>query len=377
MEFSCLKEDLTKAVQIVEKAVGTKSSLPIIGNILIETHENGLKLASNNLEIGIEVIIPATVIQEGKILAPSKTLGSIVAKLPDTTINFEVFENQIIKIKCGQSKFNIHGLPADEFILVNHLSSDDGLSMSASTLKDMIKQVSFSVSGDESKQVLNGVYFQFGYDTDGLDKFRMVATDGYRLALKTGLLDKGVNKPLSFIVPTKALSEIASIIQSGDDDVIQISYAADQVSFTYKNNYVVSRLIQGQFPDFNQVIPKASKTKIKINKRQFLDASERCAIIASSSANIVKLEISDAKLLMTAKTPDVGDFSELVDIEIEGENSTHISFNIRLLIDVLKTLTDDMITLNVSGTLSPGLIKPVENENYLYVIMPIRTTDNK
>ncbi|HAR63467.1 MAG: DNA polymerase III subunit beta [Candidatus Margulisiibacteriota bacterium] len=377
MEFSCQKEDLAKAVQIVEKAVGTKSTLPIIGNILIETTVNGIKLASNNLEIGIEVIIPATILSAGKILAPAKTLGSIVSKLPDAEVNIEIFDNQVIKINCGQSKFNIHGLAADEFLMLNKVTDGENITINAMHFKEMIRQVIFSVSLDESKHILNGVYFQFGYNPEQKEKFRMVSTDGYRLALKEGEIEQAVTNPINFVIPTKALNEVASIIQTNEEDNMVLNFSSDQVAFTYKNNYLVTRIIQGQFPDFNQVIPKSSLTKLLINRKNFLEAAERCSIIASSSANIIKLELSNNKLLITARTPDVGEFSELIDVDMSGDSETQISFNVRLLIDVLKIVSDEKVSLNFSGTLNPGVIKPEGKESYLYVIMPIRTTDNR
>jgi DNA polymerase III subunit beta len=373
MKISCLKDDLYKCVQIVEKSVGTKSSLPIMGNILIETLNDSIKLASNNLEIGMEVIIPAKIDKPGKTLVPAKTLLSIVSKLPNDSVEIEVFNNNLIKIICNQSKFNINCMPADEFLMLPKITEGEQIKINATLFKSLIKKVLFSVSLDESKHILNGVYFKFGADDDK-SKFTMVATDGYRLALANANLDTEISKESNFVIPTKALNEISNMITTDDD--ILITHQNDQVSFQYQNNYLVTRIIQGQFPDYNQVVPKSSNSVLTIERTLFLKAAERCAIIASSSANIVKLESDKSKLLISAKTPDVGEVSELINISIEGEENTQVSFNVRLLIDVLKTLESDKIDFSLSGAFSPGLIKEQGNNDYTYVIMPIKTTDN-
>lgn len=373
MNFSCFKEDLSKAVSIVERSVGSKNSLPVMGNILIETLENEIKLSANNLEIGMEVTIPARIETPGKVLAPAKTLGSIVSKLPNDEVTVEVMDNQVINISCNQSKFNIHGMEADEFLKLSYLSEGTTIEIDANNFKDMIKHVIFSVSNDESKHILNGVYFEFAWDDESKDKIRLVSTDGYRLALKEGTISNIISEKSTFVIPTKALNEISGVISGNDDEKIIIKVHNDQVSFAYKNNYLITRIIQGQFPDFNQVIPQSSASTIIINKKDLLSASERCAIIASTSANIIKLENDGTKLLISAKTPDVGEVSELIDVEVIGEDKATVSFNVKLIIDSLKIINDEKIELNLTGSYNPGLLKVNGRDDYKYVIMPIRT----
>lgn len=371
MKFKCVKDDLAKAIQIVEKAVAIRSTLPIIGNILIETTEKGLKLASNDLEMGIELVIDANIAQEGAILAPAKTLSSIVAKLPAGEVSFDVENNNNIKISCGRSRFSILGLSTEEFPMLNKLDAGVILNIEANMLKEMIKQTIIAVSLDESKHILNGVLVEVSKND-----IKFVATDGFRLAQRQSVL-KDINTSsdnISVIIPTKALQEVSRIIQQDElKDDIRIVISKEQAAFEFKNVYLITRLIQGQFPDYKQVIPKDDKAKVIISRRELLDAAERASIIASSNANIIKLEPKDEQLMISANTANIGNVQEIVDVEKTGTLDFTVAFNVRLMMDVLKNIDEDNIVFTLNSPSAPGVIMPKENKDYTYVLMPIRT----
>ncbi len=376
MEINCVKEDLSAGVTAVERIVLTRSTLPIIGNVLFEAMKDGLRLSANNLEMGLEVTIPAKVKQEGSILIPAKTLGGIVSKLPSESISIKASEKGVVRIAYKQSNVNINGLPSEEFPVLPKIKEAKTITIETRTFVDMVKQTVFSVSQSEDKYVLNGVLFETGKSSQEKDdsNIRLVATDGYRLA-KMGEKIGGNPEKNSVIVPAKALIEVSRILQGKERGELKISISNEQIAFKFKDVYMISRLIQGQFPDYKQVIPKSSEVKIEADTGLFLDAAERTAVIASGSSNIVKINTKDGKLHILANTPDVGSADEVVESQIKGEGKAPIAFNVRLLTDVLKVIDTDKISLEFSGPVNPGIIRPVNGADYLYIIMPIRTAD--
>ncbi|MBU0687064.1 MAG: DNA polymerase III subunit beta [Candidatus Margulisbacteria bacterium] len=377
MEFTISKDKLARGVQMVERVVSTKSTLPIIGNVLFEAQKGKLKLSANNLEMGMEVEVPAEVQKEGSILVPAKTLAGIVSKLPNTKISFKVNDRGLVKISYNESHLGIHGLPADEFPTLPKIKENKVFKVESGQFASMIAETIFSVSSSEDKYVLTGVLLEVGKSKTNGDSsnLRLVATDGYRLA-KRGEKVTGITAAheMSVIVPAKALGELNKVIAESSGD-LSIIISAEQIAFKYGDVYIVSRLIQGQFPDYKQVIPKKSKTTIISSTSLFLESAQRAAVIASSNANIIRLEIKDGKLHVIANTPDVGQVDEVLPVEIKGEEKAQVAFNVRLLMDVLKVLETEKVTLELSGPLNPGLLRPTEGSDYTYVVMPIRTQE--
>ncbi|MFA4967244.1 MAG: DNA polymerase III subunit beta [Candidatus Margulisiibacteriota bacterium] len=374
MEFIFDKQSLQSGVSIVERIVSTRSTLPIIGNILIEAQKTGVKLSANNLEMGIELNISAKVSKEGSILIPAKTLGGIVSKLPEGEVSFKLKDKGLINLAYKKSVFNIHGLPADEFPQLPKVKEAKTINIEAKTLSEMIEQTIFSASTSEEKFVLNGILVETGKSEGDSSNIRLIATDGYRLA-KRGEKIQGIDAALSAIIPAKAMGELLRMLQTGSGGSVKINASNDQISFKYKDAYLVSRLIQGQFPDYKQVIPKSSDIKILVETSALLQSAERAAVIASQSANIVRLEVKSGQLYISAQAPDVGSVEEVLEVEVKGKEKTSVAFNVRLLTDVLKVIDTEKIYLELGAALNPGQVKPKDGPDFTYIVMPIRTQE--
>lgn len=370
MRFSCQSQELQKGISIVEKAVSQRSSLPVLENIYFEITDNQLKLRGNNLEIGIEnTILINGDSQEGSILIKAKTISSIMSKLQEQALDVHVDESNKVIIKGHNVDFDIHGLKTEEYPVFPEVDRSDEFDVDVKTLQDLIKHTIFSVSFDETKQFLNGILME----KKGTS-FCFVSTDGYRLAKKDGQVS--ALQDFSIIVPYKAINELNKIIHSlSPDDKVTVSVSKTQVSFKTDQFLLVSRLIQGQFPDYTQVIPSETSLSFSVPRRLFLEASERASIIGSASNNVVRFQFEDQKLTMTANAKELGEFKEELPVSrLSGQDALSISFNIRLILDVVRVLADDDIRLSFNNELSPCKVEPIDQSDFTYIIMPIRTS---
>ncbi|MDD4178800.1 MAG: DNA polymerase III subunit beta [Candidatus Margulisbacteria bacterium] len=377
MEFSCEKRELQIGVATAEKIVATRSTLPILGNILFEAGKGGIKLSANNLEVGMELGVKANVNKEGSILLPAKTLSGIVSKLPETKVTFKLNENGTVRISYDQSHFSLHSLPPDEFPALGKIKDGKTFSVDPEIFISMVKQTIFAVSNSEDKYMLTGVLMEVGKSNipGETNNLRMVATDGYRLAKRGEKIEAKGDPAISAIIPAKALTELVKILEGKKKEELKVCVSADQISFRYEDIYMISRLIQGQFPDYKQVIPKKSSTRVTLDTRDFLRSAERAAVIASGSANVTSFEVKGESLHLTANTPDVGSVVEIIKAEVKGPERVRISFNIRLITDVLGAINSEKVMIEFGEGLSPGVIKPESGGEYLYIVMPIRTQE--
>jgi len=375
MQFNCHKNLLQKAIQLTEKGTSTKSTLPILSNLLFDLKDNKLTISSTNMEISIEKEILVNGIEDGSVLIHAKTISNIINKLPAAEVSIKVLENGTIEIKSKDINFNIHGLPPEEFPSIQKIQEGEPIVISKDKIKELIKQTIISVSIDESKNVLNGVLLEIS------DNFiKGVSTDGFRLSFKEYEFNNQNNSNIKIIIPTKALLELQGILSDIDSKDINLFYTSENISFVCEDFYLSTRIIKGQYPEYNQVIPNESKIKLTINKKDFTFAMERCAIIASmanTSTNIIKIELVDNKLLIKASTADVGNASEIVTVDDNINNEkVEISLNVRLIIEALKTIESEKISFMLIDSLKPVIISPIDNtttSKFLYVIMPIRT----
>ncbi len=371
MLFKCSVEEFSNAIQTVERGVAQRSTIPVLSNIYLEARsDHTLILAANSLDMGIQVELKAEVKKPGRVLAPSKIISGIATKLPHGELTFESSPQHHIRVEAASSKFVVHGLGAEEFPQLVLPKQPTRCELPSATLVSMLRQTIFAVSTDESKPFLNGILFEGS--ENGL---KLVATDGYRLALRSEQLP--LRDKFKVIIPSRAVNEALKLILAyPDEEHVVIELSSDLVVFKVAQVVVVSRLIQGQFPDYQLVIPAQSDTKISLPRRVFQESAERCSVVASRSNNIIVLELSEDHLLLSANTPEVGDASEMVKVEVKGINKNKISFNVRLLLEILKNMPEGDIQLELSRRLSPGVLRPKGQENqFLYIIMPIKTAE--
>lgn len=367
MRFSCNQQTLTKALNIVSKAVTIRTTIPILKGILLRVDNNGiLTMSASDLDISIEKKIKVDNSEPGEIVVLSKLFGDIIRKLPDGDIYIEE-NNGKVQIKCSNSEFNIIGLSAEEFPNINPNEKDsEELVFNKEILKDMIKKTSFSASIDENKGAMTGVLVEMEENT-----LNMVAIDGFRMAIARESMKN--KKRQNIIIPAKILNEISRIISETDidnDDVTMLLNTKKAV-FIMESTKIVIRLLEGEFMNYKRIIPADSSCRVVLNKNDFLDSVERASLLAKvGKNNLVRLEIKDNIMEITSKSEE-GNVKEEIIISKEGNDLT-IGFNSKYLIDVLKVVDDESINMLFNTNVSPCLIKPISGDSFEYLVLPVR-----
>lgn len=373
MKVSCLQENLAKGLSIVGRAVATRSTLPVLSNVMLATDGPRLKLSATNLEIGIVCWIGAKVEEDGSITVPARLLTDFVNSLPPERIDMELtVRTQTLNLKCARFEANIKGIDAQEFPLIPTAGEDSKILLDPTILRQMIDQVVFAAATDESRPILTGVLARF----QGA-QLTLAAADGFRLSVRTAHLPQPVPEPVTVIIPARALSELARICGEQEQPIeVTITPARNQVLFHTANVDLVSQLIEGNFPDYQQIIPKSYATRTVVSTSDFLKAVKTANIFARDAANIVRLEIlpggelAPGRVILMATSAEVGDNVSDIDAVIEGE-ALEIAFNARYLIDVLSVVDAAQVALETTTPSSPGVIRPVGSEDFTHVIMPM------
>ena len=372
MKFSCNSNTLQKNITIVEKAVSQKSSIPILDNIFIELKDGALKLRGNDLEIGIENVCSlASIEREGQVLIKAKTLSSILSKMQDQDLQFEVDDRSKLNIHGPKIDFEILGTNASEYPEFPTVSDGTVFTISVENLKQLIKNTIFSVSFDESKQFLNGILIK----KEG-NELLFVSTDGYRLSMKRHPVDVETDD-FSVIAPYKAVNELHKILQTKEDSVsVTMIVSENQIAFKMDDFQLISRVIKGQFPDYKQVIPKESQHSYVIQRRLLQIAAERASVIASASNNVVRLSFQENKVIVRSNASALGEFKEEVAVDcVSGEGECRLAFNVKLLLEAVKIIETDDICISFNTEVSPCKFEPMEDDTTLFIIMPIRTSE--
>ncbi len=375
MNVSVMQENLARGLQTVSRAVSSRATLPVLANVLLKTENAGLKLTATNLEIGISCWVPGKVEDEGEITVPARLVTDLVASLPNQRIDLQLSaKDRTLKLSCGGSKSSIKGIEADEFPVVAAIGEAPTTSVPARALRDALGEVVFAAASDESRPILTGVLTRLVGDS-----MTLAAADNYRIAVRTLALSSAVGAELSIVVPARSYAELVRILPDSDDAIeITVTPNRSQVMFHVEGTDLVSRLIEGQFPNYEPVVPKrdAWTARAVVDREAFLASARRASIFARDSANIVKVEVADAgdgsTVSITAHAADVGDNADVLDASVEGSGTT-IAFNARYLIDVLANLGAEQAALELSGPLAPGVLRGVDKEDYVHVIMPVRT----
>jgi DNA polymerase-3 subunit beta len=376
MNVSVMQENLARGLQTVSRAVSSRATLPVLANVLLKTQDAGLKLTATNLEIGISSWVPGKVEGEGEITVPAKLITDLVASLPNQRIDLELsVKDRTLKLTCGGSRASIKGIEADEFPVVAAIGEAPTTAVASRALREALTEVVFAAASDESRPILTGVLTRFAGET-----VTLAAADNYRIAVRTLAVARPVGTELTIVVPARSYAELVRILPDSDDPIeITVTPNRSQVLFHVEGTDLVSRLIEGQFPNYEPVVPKrdAWTARAVVDREAFLAGTRRASIFARDSANIVKVEVGGdgtegAGIAITAHAADVGDNADSLEASVEGSPTT-IAFNARYLIDVLANLGSDEAALELSGPLAPGVIRGVGKDDYVHVIMPVRT----
>jgi DNA polymerase-3 subunit beta len=374
MKLTVLQENLKRGLATVSHAVAGKSTLPVLANVLLATDGGRLKLAATNLEVGITHWIGAQVIEEGAITIPAKLLGDVIGGLPNDKVTLTLdARTQTVKVECGRFVSNIKGIEADEFPTIPSISDrEPTVSMAPDLLREAIDQVAFAAATDDSRPVLAGVLVR-------LRDHRVIlaAADGFRLATRNVQLSEPLAQSAEFIVPARALIELSRILGEADGQVsITVTPGGGQALFHTENTELVSRLIDGKFPDFERIIPQQYATRTILDTAELAKAVKLASYFATASQNVVKLALEASeltgpgKLVISANAAEVGDNTGEIDAMVSGDNG-QIALNVKYLGDALSAIKTAQVALETQSSQSPGVFKPVGQEGYVHIIMPM------
>ena len=373
MRLSVLQENLKRGLGIVGRAVATRSTLPITQNVLLSTDRSMLKLSATNLEIGITTWVGAMVEEEGAITVPARLLSDFVDSLPAERIDLNVSQRpKAVQLTCARSEATINGTDAEEFPPIPTVEEGLSAKLDVRKLRTAIAQVAFAAATEESRPVLTGVKLEM----EG-DEFTMAAADGFRLAVHKEKLVEPVAEPASVIVPARTLNEISRFLGDQDEPVeMMMSTAKGQALFQLKSIEVVSQLIQGAFPNYGQLIPQSFQTRAVFDLQEFQRAARTASIFARDGSGIVRLQMmpgsegAQGKIVISARAEEVGEHTDEIDTEIEGDEAK-IAFSNRYLLEVLGVLERGKVALEATSPSSPGVFKPTATDDYVHVVMPM------
>src|SRR3989440_644493 len=368
----CLQENLAHGLGIAGRGVSTRGSLPILGNVLLRTDSGRLRVTATNLEVGINCWVPAKVDDEGAITVPAKLFIDFVNSLPPGNVELSLnVRTKTVHIKSGPYEANIKGLDAEEFPIIPQIPDKPTTRMGQATLRRMIGEVAFVAATDDSRPVLTGVLTTFAGEM-----VTMAAADPYRLSVRHAHLLDRVDPSIEVIIPAKSLFEVARILQDSDDQTVDILVTPNksQVIFHTDEADLVSRIIEGQFPNYRQVIPTSHSTRVLAQREELLKATRLASYFARDAANMLRFQVdpsNDPPLVITANAAEVGDNTGRIDATVEGQATT-IAFNSRFVADALSSLAAPEIALELGGPLAPGVVRIVGDDSYLHVVMPLR-----
>ena len=370
MKFQIKKEKLLKSLTLIQGVVEKKKTLPILANVLLEAHGNILTITATDLEIGIKIKNEAEINKEGKITVSAKKLFEITKELSDSIIKIETKDNNWIEIKSGNAKFNIVALTSEEYPTINDADIKDDIKISCSLLKDIIDKTFYSISTDETKYNLNGLYLH-KYNGENIN-IRFVSTDGHRLSLyQTELtnIDKDIDFEKGKILPRKGLIELKKIIEESEEEII-VNFINNNAIFSTPNISLVMRIIDGSFPDYNRVIPDNLENYAIINTKNFLHTLKRISILANEKSKGINIKIEKDTMEISSSNPEYGEASDHLDIVYNGDD-INIGFNSKYLLDALLSINSENIYFYINNNKSPCLIVPEKEEQYQAVIMPM------
>lgn len=371
MQFAIAKETFLKALQKVQGIIETRKTMPILSNVLIEASQGKIDITATDLDVGMKSSYDASVAEEGKITVSAKKLYEIIKELPEEDIFFSTRENDWIDLQCGKARFNIVGLSPDEFPTLPKIDGISYLKINSGSLNQMVEKTIYAICQDETKYNLNGIFFKTT-EQDGNITLKLVATDGHRLSISesefTG--ESGQDLSAGVIFPKKGIYEIKKLTEDATGD-IQLSFVDNNSVLKKGDTILIMRLVDGEFPDYNRVVPIGNDNVAIINRIDFLHSLRRMSILSSDKFKGVRLELQTGTMEISANNPELGEAHENMDVKYSAV-TTAIRFNARYLIDVLSVIEDEEIELHLKDELSPAILKPLNSQNFLSVIMPMR-----
>jgi DNA polymerase-3 subunit beta len=377
MKVTVLQENLAHGLGIVSRAVSPRSTLPVLSNILVATDEGRLRLSATNLELSITTWIGAKIHEEGSTTVPARTFTDLVGTLSDNQVEMELnIRNQTLNLRCGASNTDLKCIDAQEFPPMPAADLDRGLEINVADLKEMIGQVVFAASTDEARPILTGVLITV-YD----EKITLASADGFRLSVRTSQLSSPTTNPINAVIPARALSELSRIASDGDQTITMgMPPGRSQVVFRLRDAELISQLIEGTFPDYEQIIPRSCQTRAVLSTSAFLKSCKQAEIFAREGSHIARIDITPGGELqpgtveVSSQSEETGYSQNIVDASIEGPQLL-IAFNVRFLREVLDVINTPNVALETTSDTSPGVIRPVGGQDgqddFLHVIMPM------
>ena len=366
MKLIFKKHELASAIQILQGVSAGRTTLPILGNILVKAEDERLEMSGTDLEVSIKMNVEGSIEEPGSITIPAKKMSEIVRELPDEEIRLTTTSNDRIEIICGEGEYKIIGLPSSEFPEIPS-TLESYFTMDANQLIKMIEKTEFAAATDESRYFLNGVFFRFTPEDT-----RLVATDSRRLAMTEGEVIESISEEIGVIVPLKAVRAIQKAFV--EEETIKVGLLDNQIAFSTDNTTLVSRLIEGEYPNYEEVIPKDNEINIRLDTKKFLDVLQRVALLSNPKTYSIKLNVEGNRITVSAKTPDLGEAKETFEIN-SGEGNLVMAFDARYIIDALKHIDTEEAVMELKDSLAAAVIHPYEssdNLDYIYLIMPMR-----
>ncbi len=386
MKIVCSQESLLHGIQTVQRGISSRIGLPIYNGILFEANEdNKVHLFATDLEIGIDCYIPAQVVETGSTVLPSRIISELIKKFPEGKIEIECLDGNITTVRENSSNYKILGFSAEEFSNFPEIKMRAKIKLNQKLFKETIQQVIFAVARDENRSFLNGALFKI---TD--NRIEVVTTDSHRLSLKNikaENMEKKLTDEIEVIIPYRALSELSRLLLDNKEVFTEVRIGEKQIMFILfpdgqKNSIrIYSRLIEGQFPDYHQIVPGSFKTEIKVNTEEFRDKMERISLFTREDLNTVKMEAANKRdeqkekrceIILKAESPSTGEASEKISCLKKGED-INITFNTDYILDVLKIIKKENTIIKLNDPLNPVIISPDEDKDYTYILMPVRT----
>ena len=370
MKFVARKDDLLNGIRIVERATVVKGLQPVLANVLIETvGDNQIKLTATDFDLSITTLIDANIEEEGKITLPAKKLGEITSRLNDELIRLEL-NGSVATITCKKSKFDIIGISASEFPQVEEaISEDDSIEIETKPFAKAIRQVVSAAAGYETNNMLSGVVCEVNKNI-----LEMAATDGNRLArVREVVTNNSANSDRVFemLISSKVLSELSKITLLTESDNIKICKEMKKIVITIDKTKIITRLMQGQYPKYNQLIPQSFPKEAKVDKLSLTAALERVAVIISDKGSTIKFEFEDDTLKLSGNSPDAGNSQDVIDIKYSGE-PLKIAFNYKFVLEFLKIVESEEVLIQLNTPLSATVLAPCSDEDYIYLVMPVQ-----